>query len=271
MDFSPALSVASITSDMTDEELDQYFASYVPLSNLPTPPPAKEAPSQPCDIPPVNPPTAVVDQAPELHVYATHLAHLVPLNASSQRPSVSVVTGFLERADLPTETVAFAACILDALSQRFAGSWRDACVPRLSPFSFCRQQPAMGPELVVLSALVLAHGYLDDRGRSNSRWARIIGASLFSAQDIERTKMCMLQDMDYGLFRISEDMVQHMMRDMQRACSFTSSSSSSPSSLVATARTDGIAGKEERRPKLSLDLHGAAVWKFGMQTPEPSP
>ena len=66
MDFSPALSVASITSDMTDEELDQYFASYVPLSNLPTPPPAKEAPSQPCDIPPVNPPTAVVDQAPEL-------------------------------------------------------------------------------------------------------------------------------------------------------------------------------------------------------------
>lgn len=41
MDYSPALSVSSNTSDMTDEELDQYFASYVPLSNLPTPPPAK--------------------------------------------------------------------------------------------------------------------------------------------------------------------------------------------------------------------------------------
>lgn len=39
MEFSPALSV---TSEMTDEELDQYFATYVPLSNLPTPPPAKE-------------------------------------------------------------------------------------------------------------------------------------------------------------------------------------------------------------------------------------
>jgi hypothetical protein len=36
MNYSPAL---SITSDMTDEELDQYLASYVPLSNLPTPPP----------------------------------------------------------------------------------------------------------------------------------------------------------------------------------------------------------------------------------------
>jgi hypothetical protein len=40
MDYdSPALSV---NSDMTDEELDRYFATYVPLSNLPTPPPAKE-------------------------------------------------------------------------------------------------------------------------------------------------------------------------------------------------------------------------------------
>jgi hypothetical protein len=39
MNYSPAL---SITSDMTDEELDQYLASYVPLSNLPTPPPVKD-------------------------------------------------------------------------------------------------------------------------------------------------------------------------------------------------------------------------------------
>lgn len=42
MEFSPALSMHSDISDMTDEELDKYFASCVPLSNLPTPPPAKE-------------------------------------------------------------------------------------------------------------------------------------------------------------------------------------------------------------------------------------
>jgi hypothetical protein len=41
MEYSPTLSVSSNTSDMTDEELDQYFASYVPLSSLPTPPPVK--------------------------------------------------------------------------------------------------------------------------------------------------------------------------------------------------------------------------------------
>jgi hypothetical protein len=37
--YSPAFSV---TSDMTDEELDKYFETYVPLSRLPTPPPAKD-------------------------------------------------------------------------------------------------------------------------------------------------------------------------------------------------------------------------------------
>ena len=44
MDFSPAATVASERDidEMTDEELDKYFASCAPLSNLPTPPPAKE-------------------------------------------------------------------------------------------------------------------------------------------------------------------------------------------------------------------------------------
>jgi hypothetical protein len=41
---SPALSVRSNFSDMDDEELDHYLASCVPLSNLPTPPPAPEQP-----------------------------------------------------------------------------------------------------------------------------------------------------------------------------------------------------------------------------------
>lgn len=34
--YSPAM------SEMSDAELDAYFATYVPLSNLPTPPPAKD-------------------------------------------------------------------------------------------------------------------------------------------------------------------------------------------------------------------------------------
>jgi hypothetical protein len=57
MDFySPAFSV---NSDMTDEELDKYFETYVPLSRLPTPPPAKEH-----AIPAA--PTSTTPPAPEL-------------------------------------------------------------------------------------------------------------------------------------------------------------------------------------------------------------
>lgn len=52
---SPALSVRSNFSDMDDEELDQYLASCVPLSNLPTPPPAKEQQPHPAGTLPSPP------------------------------------------------------------------------------------------------------------------------------------------------------------------------------------------------------------------------
>lgn len=48
---SPAMSVRSNFSDMDDEELDQYLASCVPLSSLPTPPPAKEQPHPTSTLP----------------------------------------------------------------------------------------------------------------------------------------------------------------------------------------------------------------------------
>lgn len=50
---------------MTDEELDKYFATYVPLSNLPTPPPAKEQRPQHA-IPAATTTTTTLSPAPEL-------------------------------------------------------------------------------------------------------------------------------------------------------------------------------------------------------------
>lgn len=199
---------------------------------------------------------------------------------STQKPAVPVIRGYLERACLPTEILAFAACVLDALSQRFASSWRDACLPPSEKaFNFysgthLRQRPMTGPDLIVLSALALAHGFIDDRGRSNGHWARVESRSQFTAREIETTKMCILRDMDYGLFRISDNMVQRMMRDMQRACNFNipSSTSSRNDSVAAAAAAE----KEERRPKLALSTGtggtpGTAIWANGVQTPEPSP
>jgi hypothetical protein len=64
MEFSPAFSV---TSDMTDEELDHYFATCGSLSNLPTPPPAKEPTTEePASTSTVTTTTQVQDFTPQL-------------------------------------------------------------------------------------------------------------------------------------------------------------------------------------------------------------
>lgn len=182
---------------------------------------------------------------------------------------MAAIEGFLERACLPVEMIALAACVLDALSEGFASRWLDAFLPmRTSSLDFylgtdCWQKPNMSADLVVLAALALAHGFIDDRGRSNAHWAKVESRGRFSAKEVEKTKMCILQDVDYGLFRISEESIQRMAWEMQQATYFNT-----PRNSVSWAE-----GQEKgRRPRLSLSTgSGAAVWAHGVQTPEPSP
>ncbi|KNG43906.1 cyclin-like protein [Stemphylium lycopersici] len=270
MDFSPAL---SINSDMTDEELDKYFASCVPLSNLPTPPPAKEPTPARASTPasqtsPASTPSHYTSISPEQEVYATHLANLVPLNVSTHRPHASVIQGFLSRAELSDDIVAFAACLLDALSSRFATTWRDALAPSdhardVKDFlrTDSRQSARVSPDVIVLASLSLAHGFLIDRIRSSRHWSIKESNGAFTVQEIEATKRAMLQDMDYGLSRISNGMVQRRLKNMQRA---------QASPALATTPTQNIT-KQDRRRNLSISLQGTAMWHFGVQTPEPSP
>lgn len=189
---------------------------------------------------------------------------------SGPRSSVSAIEGFLDRACLPVEMVAFAACVLDALSDGFASRWRDAMLPvdtRTLDYYLgtnCWQQPTVSPDLVVLAALALAHGFIDDRGRSNAHWAKMEAMDRFDAKEVGKTKMCILEDIDYGLFRIGDDKVQHRVWEMQQAAYFTT-----PRNSISWG--DGEE-KEGRRPRLSLSTgSGAAVWAYGAQTPEPSP
>ncbi|KAF1968078.1 hypothetical protein BU23DRAFT_481227 [Bimuria novae-zelandiae CBS 107.79] len=268
---SPALSVRSDFSDMDDEELDQYLASCMPLSHLPTPPPAKEPP-HPSSTLPSPPSEADIERhrrSPELEVYALHLASLVPRNASRQKASVAAIEGFLERACLPVEMIAFAACVLGALSDGFAERWREALLPmKTSALDFylgtnCWEQPSASPDLIVLAALALAHGFIDDRGRSNAHWAKIEIMGRFDAKELDKTKMCILEDIDYGLFRIGVESIQQMAWEMQQATYFTT-----PRPSISWTDSEG----KERRPRLSLSTgSGAAVWAYGVHTPEPSP
>jgi len=89
----------------------------------------------------------------------------------------------------------------------------------------------------------------------------------FEAREVELTKTCMLQDMDYGLFRIGEEMVERRVRDLQRACD-----SACPRTALVRKDSAGNA-KGEGRPRLSLSTgtSGVAIWAHGVQTPEPSP
>lgn len=142
---------------------------------------------------------------------------------------VDVVCGVLARAECADEVVGFAACVLERLSGRGVG---DA-------------------DIIVLAALALAHGFLVDRLRSSRHWAVKESAGMFSVREIEAAKRAILQDLDYGLFRIKDEAVQKTLGEMRR-----------PSALVK---------RHERRRTLSINLPGAAVWSFGVQTPEPSP
>ncbi|KAH7071998.1 hypothetical protein BKA63DRAFT_61490 [Paraphoma chrysanthemicola] len=266
MDYSPALSV---TSDMTDEELDKYFATYVPLSNLPTPPPAKEPVSATSSSSSPSSTQTSDSFSPQTQVFATHLANLVPNNVSTHRPHSHVICGFLERANLPDEVVAFAACVLDALSARFAGMWKDALVPAeferdLKNFlrTDSRRHEHLSPDIIVLVALSLAHGFLVDRLRSARHWSIKESGSMFTVQEIEATKRAMLLDMNYGLARITNEMVVGMLANMQRPKTMSAATSMVPVDAVS---------KHDRRRTFSLNLSGTAIWSHGLQTPEPSP
>jgi hypothetical protein len=178
-----------------------------------------------------------------------------------------VIQGFLGRARLPDEVVAFAACVLDAMSSRFATTWRNALAPNdyardLKDFlkTDSRRNVQVSPNVIVLAALSLAHGFLVDRLRSSRHWSVVESNGAFTVQEIEATKRAMLHDMDYGLYRISNETVQQRLKEMQRA----------NASVATTApATPGL--KQGKRRNLSISLQGAAIWSFGMHTPEPSP
>jgi predicted secreted protein len=183
----------------------------------------------------------------------------VPANVPTHRPHSDVICGFLERANLPDEVVAFAACVLDALSERFYGIWRQALEPAeyerdLKNFlrNDTRRTVHVSPDLIALAALSLAHGFLLDRVRSARHWSIKESGGMFMVREIEATTRAMLEDSDYGLFRISNDMVDGMLATMRKA------------KMAAAA-------KHDRRRTLSIILTGAATWSYGQQTPEPSP
>lgn len=122
---------------------------------------------------------------------------------------------------------------------------------------------SVSPDVLVLAALSLAHGFFSDTRRSAHYWAVGMSRNQFTIQELEATKRAILQDMDYGLCRITEGMMDSMLRNMQ-----LSETSSLP---AASANENELVAKVTRRRNFSIDLSGTATWKNGVYTPEPSP
>lgn len=197
--------------------------------------------------------------------------------------------------------MAFAACVLDAVSLPFASAWREACLfrrrsnlnqdfgtftssslPDESYFTFLREQAqtTTRPEVIPLAALAIAYGFLSDKERSSRYWAQGMAEGMVSVQEVEATKWCLLRDIDYGLMHITEEMVGRMLERMNGTVTSGNHNSAAVSELeqlekqhqqqddVATTTT-----KDKKGPG-TLDLgawRGTAVWVHGVHTPEPSP
>ncbi|OCL13521.1 hypothetical protein AOQ84DRAFT_105273 [Glonium stellatum] len=197
---SPAFSSTSRRGSFdSDEDLDAYFASYVPLSNLPTPPLAKRSALNAVYTKPI--PEDVVLTS-DLAGPAIYLANLVPSNACVHRPSVATIHDFLFRAELSLEII--------GTSSLLNRSWKK------TPFHH-HTKTSVEPEIVVLCALSLAAGYLDDSQKPVAYWARTISADRFTTKQVNATRLCILVDIDYSLYSFTPDMIQEAMEDMQRA------------------------------------------------------
>jgi hypothetical protein len=159
---------------------------------------------------------------------AIHLTNLIPSSTSLTNASVPLVHAIITRANLPLETIALAVCILDSLNSRFALQWRKGCplVTQHMPCSFgnidekVEQQhiDSVLPELIVLSALILAVKFVDDAQQTTKEYAEQWGKGLWTYEQINFTQRCLLENLGCRLLPLWEDsIILEALEDMERA------------------------------------------------------
>jgi hypothetical protein len=291
-----------VEEDDDDFDVESYFANYVPLSNLPTPPAPKPsipaAPTLPVDT--VNDellgmalqfllvltplPSKIFTSTNTFPGPATFLTSLLPQTSSLPHPSPHLTSTYLRRANLPRPTLALAACILDSLSGFFLRTWTrelaalppNTSTPPASPlpgsqpssFLFFHRsdarttKPRPKPDLLILAALSIASSFLSDTHGDAQFWANRVAKGGVEAREIDATVRCMLRDMDYGLLGFSPGVVEGMGLLMF-----------GETEAEKNGRVDTVeSGREElQRPKLVGLETRATVVREGLLTPELSP
>ncbi|OIW31958.1 hypothetical protein CONLIGDRAFT_557181, partial [Coniochaeta ligniaria NRRL 30616] len=208
--------------DESDFDEEYFTRTYQPLSNLPTPPPSCR------DSIASLSPRSLTEQDELLESAllgpAVHLVNLVPPTASLATPSVSTVHEILTRANLPSETVALAVCILDSLNSKFSHNWRLSCPLAClegtsAPARHARPHiDAVCPEVIVLASLIVAVKFLEDYQEPTHHYASNWGNDLWTCEQINVTERCIMESLGYRIMPLwDRQLIEDALADMQRA------------------------------------------------------
>lgn len=273
-----------------DDYLDEHYFTYRPLSNLPTPPPSSRTSSAD------QSPRAPLDDGELLQDKflgpATHLANLVPTSASLMTPSVPLVQALLSRTDLQLEAIALAACILDSLNSKFALSWRLQCplIPDLQASPSKRHSLAgpflqqgqlhidsVQPELIILSALVIAAKYTSDVHDSTQYYCAAWGRNIWSCAQLNVTERVICENLNWRIMPLADDddLIAETLVDMQLAARCQQGAGVAfrplPPPAASSRRHLTAPGKQQHGKSKSMSV-GTAVVGLGFQiTPVETP
>ncbi|KAI9807451.1 MAG: hypothetical protein M1833_000196 [Piccolia ochrophora] len=249
------------------------WGTYIPLSNLPTPPPSHHSDDSPSLNRSLSSSLSFETLDPTLLGPATHLTRLLPATTYLHPPSIPLTHALLTRAALPLPLLAFAASILDSLSPRFSAHWRSTCPSSSSDpcFTISADQPPPPsttttstpptPEVIILSALALATKFADDSPRMTRWWAHEVGEGRWSCEQINATEGAVLRELGWRILGLWRDsVVEGAIRDMERCVP----------EEEARRETSGV--REERAAGKMAQVGLAEVLVGGaLPTPEPSP
>ncbi|KAL3418315.1 hypothetical protein PVAG01_10031 [Phlyctema vagabunda] len=219
------MSISSV--DSFDEEY--FLKTYVPLSNLPTPPLSAQSSSSSGRIETPKSLNLSFDELdPDLLGPSIYMTNLIPSSTSLITPSIPLIHAILTRANLPLETLAMAVCILDSLNSKFALSWRRSCPLETPPTSPIRSTfpdeylpthiDTVRPELIAVSALILATKFVHDAQQDTIKYIQDWELGFWSCDQVNYTQRCLLENLGYRLMPLwQEHIIIEALENMERA------------------------------------------------------
>jgi hypothetical protein len=120
------------------------------------------------------------------------------------------------------EAVALAVCILNALNSRFPKVFRKDCPLTPPPGSLWELVPQhidnLHPEVVVLAALILARGFVDDISETTATYKETWGQGLWSCDQINHAQQAILENIEYRIMPLwTEVRITEALRCMKLA------------------------------------------------------